>query len=64
MRHFIYVLFTVLFMATVSACGQRTAEQQPEQPTMEQEAAPDTAAVDTLQQDTAMAAPDTAAAEM
>ncbi|WP_397547725.1 hypothetical protein ABUL39_05195 [Rhodothermus marinus] len=60
MRRLIYVLFAALFMVTVSACGQRAAEQQTEQPAVEQEEAP--AAVDTLQQDTSMAAPDTAAA--
>jgi len=32
MRRLIYVLFAALFMVTVSACGQRAAEQQPEQP--------------------------------
>jgi len=60
MRRLIYVLFAALFMVSASACGQRTAEQQP---ATEQEEAP--AAVDTLQHehDTSMAAPDTAAAE-
>ncbi len=61
MRRFVYVLFALLFVTAVSACGQRAAEQQPEQPAMEQEEA--AAAVDTLQQDTVMAAPDTAAAD-
>ena len=57
MRRLIYVLFAAMFMVSLSACGQRAAEQQP---ATEQEEAP--AAVDTLQQDTSMAAPDTAAA--
>ena len=56
----IYVLFAALFMVSLSACGQRAAEQQQEQPATEQQEAP--ATVDTLQQDTTMAAPDTAAA--
>lgn len=61
MRRLIYVLFAFLFGVTVSACGQRAAEQQPEEPAMEQEETP--AVVDTLQQDTVTEAPDTAAVD-
>ncbi|SHK47020.1 hypothetical protein [Rhodothermus profundi] len=63
MRRLLSLLFAAFLTAGVlSACGQRAAEQaeQAEQPAMEQQEAP---AADTLQQDTTMVAPDTAAAE-